>query len=174
MNGPDMLKKRRLVVAIASLWLGAPASAAVHAFHCAFDLDFTAYGETRTTPQNALLIVDTEAQSVCIVDDHEAGNSGGAVDVARLYESLERATHARPYCAPGRRFGSFPNRARIEQVSGSGIIVSYRFIADGSGAVIQVALPSMRMTYRDLPGSPSFYSGRGTCRSQRLGPYFSY
>jgi hypothetical protein len=172
-----MLKIIRFYPGISAVFLlvATPASAELRAFHCAFDLDFTAYGETSTTPQNAMFIVDTGGRSVCIADDLRAGNAGGAVDVARLYDSLDApGATARPYCEPGRRFGSFPNRARIERVSGSGITVSYRFLADGSGAVFDVALPSLAMTYGDPPGSPSGYSGRGRCRAKPLGPYFDY
>jgi hypothetical protein len=164
-----------VALAVAALAAATPASAGLHAFHCAFDLDFSVDGHRSTTRHNAMLIVDTDGRSLCIVDDHEAGNAGGAVDVARLYDSLDTpGASTRPYCVPGRRFGSFPNRARIERLSESGLTVSYRFLADGSGGVIDIALPSLAMTFSDPPGVPSGFSGRGSCRTKRLGPYFQY
>ena len=158
----------------AALGLSAPAESAALAYHCAFDLRLEAGGVSATDSHHVLFIVETGALTTCIVDDLPAGNAGGAVDVARLYDSLSRpGAHARPYCVPGRRFGSFPSVAQAGPVGADRIFVRYRFLADGSGLGFDVALPSLEMRVIDLPEMPSGYSGAGRCRRKGL-PDFEF
>ena len=157
------------LAAAAALALAAPAQGAVQAFHCAFDLTLDLGGMRDTDRHNVLLIVDPASYTTCIVDDLPAGNAGGAVDVTRLYDSLGRpGAHARPYCFPGRRFGSFPSEAQAGPVSANRVVARYRFLADGSGIGFDIALPSLTMRVIDPPANPSGYSGTGRCRTQSL------
>lgn len=161
----------RLSIAMASaaVSLASPADAAVHAYHCAFDLTLQAGGISGTDRHNVLFIVETSALTTCIIDDLPAGNAGGAVDIARLYDSLSRpGAHARPYCIPGRRFGSFPSAAQAGPFNADRVVTRYRFLADGSGIGFDVALPSLEMRVIDLPDMPSGYSGTGRCRRKTL------
>jgi hypothetical protein len=155
--------------AAVALGLASPAQGAVRAFHCAFDLTLEVDGLRDTSPHNVLFIYETEAFTICIVDDLPAGNAGGAVDVARLYDSLDApGAHARPYCFPGRRFGSFPSEAQAGPIGANRVVARYRFLADGSGIGFDVALPSLEMRVIDLRERPSGYSGTGRCRTRRL------
>jgi hypothetical protein len=163
------MKLATALAAAVALGLAAPAQAAIHAFHCAFEHTIAFDGLSDTRPHNVLFLIDTAARATCIVDDLPAGNAGGAVDVARLYDSLARpGAHAAPYCVPGRRFGSFPNRAVIAAIGADRVEVGYRFLADGSGVGFDVALPSLAMRIVDPAGRPSDQSGTGRCRTRPL------
>ncbi len=155
-------------LAAAALALATPAQGVVHAFHCAFDLTLQVGTLRDSRPQNVMFILEEETRKICIVDDLPAGNAGGALNVALLYDALDATAAQTPYCSPGQRFGSFPSVAQAGPVASSRIVAGYRFRADGSGIGFDVSLPSLTMQVIDLPDRPSGYSGTGRCRTKPL------